>query len=104
MPTAARVRQDGGRPHSLSRRLDPRANSLNFLRLLLALTVIVSHAWPLGGLGKEPLLDGRSPGGYAVYGFFALSGYLITGSRLNSRLGDFLKRRVLRLYPAFLVC
>ncbi|WP_158544778.1 acyltransferase [Blastococcus sp. TF02-9] len=89
---------------TLGQRLDPRANSLNFLRLLLAMTVIVSHAWPLGDLGDEPLLAGRSPGGFAVYGFFALSGYLITGSRLNSGLGDFLKRRLLRLYPAFVAC
>lgn len=84
--------------------LDPRRNSLNALRLALATAVLVSHAWPLGGRGGDPGLGDENLGGWAVAGFFALSGYLVTGSRLSAPTSwDFLARRVLRIYPAFLV-
>lgn len=84
--------------------LDPRHNSLNALRLVLAATVLVYHAWPLGGFGPGPGL-GQWPIGYwAVGGFFAISGWLVTGSRLTTPLGGYLLRRVLRIYPGFVVC
>lgn len=61
-----------------------RANNLHLLRLLLAAAVIISHAWPLAhGPGTvEPLkaLTGHSLGGWAVVGFFFLSGLLIAAS------------------------
>lgn len=83
---------------------DPRKNSLNAIRLALALLVIVSHTWPIGGYGREPHIGDQTLGNWAVAGFFAISGYLITGSRLHSRgFVDYLWRRVLRIYPAFLV-
>jgi peptidoglycan/LPS O-acetylase OafA/YrhL len=85
-------------------RLDPKANSLNAIRLVLAATVIVSHSWPIGSYGRTPSHGGFAPGGWAVDAFFVLSGYLITGSRLNNSLGAYLKRRVLRIYPGFVVC
>lgn len=83
---------------------DPRRNSLNALRLVLATLVIVSHSWPIGGYGQDPGMGDLSLGEWAVAGFFAVSGYLITLSRVRSRsLMDYLWRRVLRIYPAFLV-
>jgi peptidoglycan/LPS O-acetylase OafA/YrhL len=91
---------------SLTSALDPRRNSLNALRLILAGAVVVSHSWPIGGFGADPGRgpDGSNLGSWAVAGFFVLSGYLITASRVNSRsFGDYLWRRVLRIYPAFLV-
>jgi peptidoglycan/LPS O-acetylase OafA/YrhL len=89
---------------TLASRLDPRANSLNAIRLVLATTVIVSHSWTIGRFGRVPSHGGFAPGGWAVDGFFVLSGYLITGSRFNNSLLSYLKRRVLRIYPGFLVC
>lgn len=78
---------------------DPRANSLNALRLALALLVLVAHSSELGGYGRAL----QSLGAWAVCGFFCVSGYLITASRAHSRsLRDFLWRRFLRIYPAFL--
>ncbi len=85
-------------------RLDPTANSLNAIRLVLAATVIVSHSWSIGRYGRAPTLGGFTPGGWAVDAFFVLSGYLITGSRLNNSLVSYLRRRVLRIYPGFVVC
>jgi peptidoglycan/LPS O-acetylase OafA/YrhL len=85
-------------------RLDPKANSLNAIRLVLAATVIVSHSWSIGAYGRTPSHGGFAPGGWAVDAFFVLSGYLIAGSRLNNTLLSYLKRRVLRIYPGFVVC
>jgi peptidoglycan/LPS O-acetylase OafA/YrhL len=84
--------------------LDPRRNGFNGVRLLLALTVLVAHGWYLSGSGTGPHVAGENLGGWAVFGFFALSGYLITGSRWTRPLGEYLSHRVARIYPAFLVC
>ncbi|MBY6437553.1 acyltransferase [Rhodococcus kroppenstedtii] len=84
-------------------RFDPRANSLNAIRLILALLVIVAHSWPIGGWGAAPEWFGRDLGNTAVAGFFALSGYLITASRLSSSsVKDYFWRRALRIYPAYI--
>jgi peptidoglycan/LPS O-acetylase OafA/YrhL len=87
--------------NGIGSRLDGRDNALNFLRLALASAVIVGHAWPLGGLGTSRL-EGIS--GVAVDGFFALSGFLIAGSRMRLSMNDFLVRRCLRILPGFWVC
>src|SRR5262245_6149816 len=81
-----------------------RRNSLNFLRLVFALMVIVSHAWPVGGYGDDPRIAGEKLGTWAVAGFFAISGFLIANSRRHAPMGTFLVRRVLRIYPGYLVC
>lgn len=82
---------------------DVRANSFGFLRLMFAVLVIVSHSWPLGGFGKDPGRLDNNLGIFAVEGFFALSGFLITmsGSRLS--IGRFLWHRILRIFPAYWV-
>ncbi|MGO4582865.1 hypothetical protein AB4Z38_03085 [Arthrobacter sp. 2RAF6] len=49
-------------------------NSLNALRLVFAVAVIVSHSWWLGGYGPEPSLYGIKLGTAGVMGFFAISG------------------------------
>jgi peptidoglycan/LPS O-acetylase OafA/YrhL len=84
--------------------LSLRRNSLNFLRLVLALAVIVSHTWPIGGYGPDPRIAGEKLGTWAVAGFFAISGYLIANSRRHLSMSTFLTRRVLRIYPGYLVC
>lgn len=59
------------------------ANSLNFLRLALALLVVVSHSITLGGFGSEVILGNQSVGDVAVDGFFGISGFLICASALR---------------------
>jgi peptidoglycan/LPS O-acetylase OafA/YrhL len=84
--------------------------NLDFLRFALAVLVIYSHSYALlsGGDESDPLFQWSgtqiSWGGLAVDAFFILSGYLITFSWLRSRgIVDFLRKRVLRIYPAFIV-
>ncbi|MCV6596707.1 MAG: acyltransferase [Mangrovicoccus sp.] len=85
-----------------------RDNNLNLLRMIAAMAVIVSHAWTFAyGRGiSEPLKDltGHTLGSYAVAVFFAISGFLITGSfQYSSSHRRFLLSRALRLFPALLV-
>lgn len=90
----------------------PEANSLNAIRLVLATMVIASHSYPIAfGLiqSREPLArvayDRSEFGAVAVDGFFALSGFLLTSSWGRSRgVADFARRRLLRIYPAFVIC
>ncbi|HJV99099.1 MAG TPA: acyltransferase [Arthrobacter sp.] len=89
----------------LGRRFDAGPNSLNALRLILAAMVIVSHSWWIGGYGAEPQPGGVKLGSWAVIGFFGISGYLITRSRLQARSGAaFCHARFLRIFPGLAVC
>lgn len=81
--------------------LSGRDNALNFVRLVLASLVIVGHTWPLGGFGEPPVAHMSS---WAVNGFFAISGYLIAGSRARIQWWGYLWRRALRIFPAFWTC
>lgn len=74
-------------------------NSLNAIRLVLAAMVIVSHSWWLGGYGPEPQPGGVKLGTWAVIGFFGISGYLITQSRVQARTTwSYARARFLRIY------
>lgn len=89
------------RPPTLDEGLQGSRNALNFIRLILASAVIVGHAWGLHAVPGSPPFD---VAGWAVNGFFIISGYLITGSRLRLPLVPYLWRRVLRIMPAFWAC
>jgi peptidoglycan/LPS O-acetylase OafA/YrhL len=85
-----------------------RINNFNLLRMVAAVAVLISHAYPLAlGPGTtEPLggVLGIDLGTLSVLTFFAISGYFISQS--FDRRGDlieFLAARVLRIYPALIV-
>ncbi|TMV92630.1 acyltransferase [Thioclava sp. BHET1] len=85
-----------------------RDNNLNLIRLIAALCVLVSHAWPiaLGPGTTEPLerATGYSLGTFAVLVFFAISGFLISASYERSAgVWPYLRARVARIYPALIV-
>jgi peptidoglycan/LPS O-acetylase OafA/YrhL len=85
--------------------LDPKRNSLNLLRLILAFAVVYSHASDLGWGGlRDVVVNGNSLGTLALYGFFGISGYLIAGSAMRNGVGRYLWQRFLRIFPAFWVC
>ena len=89
---------------------DSRKNNFDFMRLAFAVLVIWSHAYPLG-LGtevSEPVFRAThrqwTGGALAVDSFFVMSGFLIAASALrSSTVLSFLKKRVMRIYPAFLL-
>lgn len=84
--------------------LASRNNALNLIRLVLALAVLVFHAYPLGGFAGTASFLGVGLGGWAVAGFFCLSGYLIQASRDARTVETYLMLRVARIFPAYWVC
>jgi peptidoglycan/LPS O-acetylase OafA/YrhL len=86
-----------------------RRNNFGLLRLIFAMSVLVSHSIELvdGNRSREPLtyvFGTLSLGEFGVDGFFLVSGYLITQSFENSAsLLSYLWKRVMRIYPAFVV-
>lgn len=88
----------------LAQVFDPRCNALNLFRLLLASEVMLFHSWPITGhMPPHALLQLMFSVG--VDGFFAISGFLITGSWLRDpRLRDYLVARALRILPGLYVC
>lgn len=64
--------------------LSGRDNALNALRLLLAVVVLVWHSFVVLGRDADGALASMGAT-WAVNGFFAVSGYLICGSRLRLR-------------------
>ena len=69
-------------------------------RFFLAFVVVISHLW-------AGMIEG--PAAYAVWGFFALSGYLMTlvlTTKYNTApagLRQFATNRLLRIYPSYIV-
>ena len=91
--TAADLRADG--------------NAFTLLRWLLASSVMFSHAYDLtlGARGRDPSVDvfGRPVSELAVFLFFTVSGFLVTGSLAKRGWRDFAVARLLRLVPGLWV-
>lgn len=81
-----------------------RDNCFDLLRTMAALAVLYSHSFALSGL-PEPLTGNNTTlGSFAVWVFFAISGYLITQSGLASvTVKSFATKRLLRIMPALIV-
>lgn len=81
-------------------------NNFDLMRPVFAVLVIVSHSFPLYAGVVDPVhrYIGYGLGEIAVLGFFIISGYLITMSfERSASLLDYLKRRVARICPGYLV-
>jgi peptidoglycan/LPS O-acetylase OafA/YrhL len=98
----------GARSTTLAATFSGRKNAVNFLRLLLASSVMVSHAWPLGlgrpNLGLAESRGQTDVGTMAVYGFFVISGFLVTRSARRTPFPRYVWHRVLRIFPGYWVC
>ncbi|QIL82998.1 acyltransferase [Diaphorobacter sp. HDW4A] len=83
---------------------DHRFNNFDALRLVAALLVIWSHQFSVMGRSVPLILNGNEPGAVGVVLFFAISGYLVTGSWLaDPHLLRFSLRRALRIWPGLCV-
>jgi peptidoglycan/LPS O-acetylase OafA/YrhL len=84
-------------------------NNFEFLRLIFAVFVLVSHSYELAGQSWFDFLDARTnlQIGFSyigVRGFFIISGYLVFQSLLRSKdLVDYLWKRILRIFPGLIV-
>lgn len=98
----------GGPAETVAARFATGRNNFDAVRLAAALTVLASHAYVLTGHpDDEPVarllghtIDG---GGLAVAAFFVLSGFLIARSAQLHPWRDYVRARVLRIWPAFVV-
>lgn len=93
-------------PNTLEHHAIGRDNNFNLLRMLAAMGVLISHAYPipLGPKAAQPLettLGGLTLGTVSVYVFFVISGFFIARSYDRTRSWQaFLSARALRLFPA----
>lgn len=85
------------------------SNNFDFLRLVFALFVIITHSYALLNIESSDVMSRITNGQLTfshlgVCGFFTISGYLIIKSLLrSSSIGNYLKKRVLRLSPGLAV-
>ncbi|MCX7555920.1 acyltransferase [Xanthomonadaceae bacterium JHOS43] len=96
---------------SLADAMARRSDNLLPLRHLAAWLVIYGHSYPLGNNALDEMdvvhvwLPGFSVSRCAVFLFFAISGYLVTSSLMHHPgVLRYAWHRVLRIYPAYLVC
>lgn len=80
-----------------------RKNCLNALRLVLAGMVLLAHAADIAGFSRIEVAS-TELGTIALYGFFGISGFLITKSAMTSSAGRYLWHRFLRIFPGFWFC
>lgn len=81
-----------------------RHNNFDALRLAAALLVVHGHGWELTG-APAPGIWNEAAHHLGLDIFFAISGYLVTGSwERRPRLGDFLVKRSLRILPGLTAC
>ncbi len=100
-------RERAPRPVTVADLVDARSPGFDLLRLVLAGLVLVSHSWPLGGFGAEPgsplAPDRLTLGGFAVAGFFAMSGLLVGRSATRRPFGSYVRARAVRIVPGYAV-
>lgn len=92
---------------TLSTAMGQDRNNFTLIRFLLALAVVLSHAFSVttGEVADEPLMSwtGFTLGEHAVNGFFAISGFLVTMSFDRRGWRDYVIARSLRIAPGLIV-
>ena len=84
-------------------------NNFNFLRLLFALFVVITHGYPLSAASTRDYLNQLTPGQFSfstigLAGFFIISGYCVYQSLDRSaNITTYYWKRVLRIFPALFV-
>jgi len=78
-----------------------RENSFNALRLFFAVLVLIEHAALTSGHYFNFSVGILRLGSLGVFGFFAVSGFLITPGLLRGGFTKYILRRSARIFPAF---
>lgn len=94
---------------SLAHALKRGNNNFDLIRLLAALSVMFGHSFGIKGDGNPEwmlwLTHRESFGSLAVYGFFLISGMLVSASYVKqASAGRFALLRAARIWPAAIVC
>jgi peptidoglycan/LPS O-acetylase OafA/YrhL len=101
------MRPRGVRARSVADAMAQPRNGFTAIRLVLALAVVVSHAFSVtsGQVMDEPLArsTGFTLGEHAVNGFFAISGFLVAMSFDRRGWRDYVIARALRIGPGLVV-
>ncbi|MFE9188230.1 acyltransferase family protein [Micromonospora sp. NPDC007208] len=99
---------NGQRSTTLQGRYSAQHNAFGVLRLAMACGVIIAHAGPLGfgqsNVGAATFGRQSDLGTMCLYGFFLISGFLITDSALRSTLRQYVRARLLRVFPGLWAC
>ena len=94
--------------HTLAAGLTRRQDNFLLLRFLAASLVIYGHSYAIAALNTQDIFVRSGlpfSGTVAVDMFFAVSGFLVTGSLVRrSNVISFIAARVLRLFPAYAAC
>lgn len=83
-------------------------NNFDFLRILFACFVMITHCYVSTGMGKSDWLGWRTEGQLifsqiGLCGFFSISGFLVFQSLMRSiNLFDYIKKRILRIFPGLI--
>ena len=78
-------------------------NNFDGVRIGLALIVVFQHLAILTGVREFDFFRTYFNPDFAVKGFFAISGFLVTKSYLSSAsMVEYLEKRIRRIYPAYL--
>jgi len=81
-------------------------NNFNFLRILFAIFVVITHSYNIAGDLQDDYLTRLTFGQFSfsfigLSGFFIISGYLVFQSLSRSKnLFSYFKKRMLRIFPA----
>ena len=79
-------------------------NCFDELRFILAIIVLVAHTSALATAEQLDWFTKYFDSDFAVKGFFAISGYLVTKSFLSSNsYFDYFEKRLRRVYPAYVL-
>jgi peptidoglycan/LPS O-acetylase OafA/YrhL len=83
-----------------------RDNNFTVIRLVFSLLVLFGHSYSVTRSGLDPISShlGIWIGRLAVDGFFVISGFLVTASLLKNGPVQYAVARILRIYPAIIVC
>lgn len=81
-----------------------RLNNFDAIRMLAALSVLISHQYALTGLAEPMILGVATLGGLGVMVFFSISGFLVAQSWMaDPCVWRFLLKRLLRIWPALAI-